>query len=93
MASVPALGIRYRKIEKTTVSLPKATRTKERRKRGPRKSGHSSGLYEAATDSIVHAHAALRRGLLDVVILNLYVSQVTWCVKRSAIARRALSGD
>ncbi len=41
----------------------------------------------------VHAHAALRRGVLDEVNLNLYVSQVTWYVKRPATARWALPRD
>jgi hypothetical protein len=47
-----------------------------------------SGLYEAAAHWIVHAQAVLRRGLLDVVVLNLYVSQVACCIKRLAIAGR-----
>lgn len=69
--------------------MPKAARMKEKAETRAKKSGHYSGLYEAATDWVVHAHAALRRGLLDVVDLNLNVSHVTWCVKRPAIAHWA----
>jgi hypothetical protein len=67
--------------------MPKAPRRKGRRTR-TKEIRPLSGLYEAATDTFVHAPAALRHGLLDVVVLNLYVSQVTWCIKRPATASR-----